>query len=127
MGDVVDRSDDLDERIAGSADMETLVHYGHVNRRLIRILGVSLAFDIVLSVMVGYLAWQANEVAQQATSTQARQQAACLSGNEARAGQRQLWHHVLDLPAAAPRTPEQQQQADDLGRYVDDVFQPRKC
>jgi hypothetical protein len=127
MGDVVERSDALDERIAGSADIEALVRYGHTSRRMIRVLGVSLALDILLSVAVAWVAWRADQTSREATSIQAQQRSACLAGNEARAGQRTLWHHVLDLPPTAPRTEAQQQQADQVGAYVDGLFAPRRC
>jgi hypothetical protein len=125
--DVLDRSDELDRRIAGSAEIDTLVKASRRNLLLIRILGVSLAIDVLLTVGFGWVAWRADLTARQAASLQAQAHATCLSGNEARAGQRQLWHYILDLPPTAPRTPAQQEQAVAFGAYIDDIFAPRRC
>lgn len=126
--DVVKRSDKLDEIIATSPpDIAALARASQRNRTFIRILAVSLVADMLLTLGVIALAWRDNQLFAQTTSIRQQQHLTCLASNESRAGQRQLWHHVLDLPPAQPRTAEQQQQADDFGRYVDDVFAPRKC
>jgi hypothetical protein len=125
--DLIERSAALDERIAGSSEIDDLVRYGHRNRVLIRILGAILMFDVLLSMGLGLVAFRADQAARQANSTQQQQRAACIAGNEARTGNRQLWHHVLDLPPSAPRTPAQQQQADEFSMYVDQLFAPRSC
>jgi hypothetical protein len=127
MSDVIDRSDELDRRIAGSREIEELRKAGRHRQRLIRILGASLALDILLTGGFGWLAWRADQSARAAASLQAQAHATCLSGNEARAGQRQLWHYILDLPPTAPRTPAQQEQADRFAVYIDSTFAPRRC
>lgn len=126
-GDLLDRSDALDKRIAGSSDISTLVKASRRNRLLIRILGVSVALDLILSAGVGYLAWQAQHLATQANSLEERAKATCVAGNEARAGQIELWHYVLDLPPTTPRTAEQQAQADSFRSYINRLFAPRQC
>lgn len=125
--DVVRRSDELDEKIAGSADIKALVLASRRNQRMIRLLAISLAFDVLLTLALAVVTVQTEMVVRQANSLQAQAHATCLASNEARAGQVTLWHHLLDLPPAAPRTPEQQEQADAFGRYVDHLFAPRQC
>lgn len=126
-GDVIKRSDALDERIARSPDIDALVKASRRNWLLIRILGVSVALDVLLSGGVGYLAYQASRTAQQANSLQVQIHTTCEAGNEARAGQITLWHYLLDLPPTTPRTPEQQEQARQFRAYVDRLFAPRRC
>jgi hypothetical protein len=126
-GDPVERSDALDGKIAASSDITALTRASKRNWLLIRILGISVALDLLLSVGVGYLAWQAQGLAAQANSIEQRARATCLAGNEARAGQIQLWHYVLDLPPSMPRTPEQQAQVDAVRAYIDHLFAPRVC
>lgn len=127
MSDVLDRSEALAREIEGLTTIRALARAQRRQRRLNLLLAASIAFDVGLSIMLGSVAWQARDLAQQASSIQARAYATCLSGNEARAGQMQLWHYVLDLPPTTPRTPAQQQQADQFGRYIDQLFAPRKC
>jgi hypothetical protein len=125
--DLLDRSDALDERIANSSDVDALVKASRRNWLLIRILAVSVALDLALSAGVGYLAVQARQTAAQANSIQAQARTACAAANQARAGQIQLWHYVLDMTAATSRTPEQQQQAARFRAYIDELFAPRRC
>jgi hypothetical protein len=129
MSDPVERSDALDERLAGSvAAIEALTQSGRHQRIMLRVLTVSLVLDIVLSVGLGFVAFQAQRLAAEATSLRQQQRATCLAGNEARAGQITLWHHVLsDFPATAPRTEEQAQQAHQFALYVENLFKPRNC
>lgn len=125
--DLIERSDKLDERIAGSVSIDDLAKASRRNRVLIRLLAFSVALDVLLSIGLGALAWQARQVADQANSIQARAYATCQASNEARAGQVQLWHYLLDLTSASPRTPEQQRQVGEVRAYVDHLFAPRRC
>lgn len=125
--DIVRRNDRLDDRIAGSTDIDALVRASKRNRRLIRYLAISVGLDVLLSLGLGVLAWRANQLALQANSISAREYATCVAGNDARAGQITLWDYVIDLPPTTPRTPAQQQQADQFKVYVHHLFAPRKC
>lgn len=127
MGDLLERSDALDERIAGSAAVEDLVRASRRHRFFIRALSVSVALDVLLSAVVAVVAWEAVAVAQQANSIQARQHQNCVIGNETRAGQLELWHYLLALPPPSPRTEAEQHQADQFRTYVDRLFAPRPC
>jgi hypothetical protein len=125
--DLISRSDALDERVAGSSEVQALVRYSHRTRLLLRWLAVSLAFDFILSVGLGYVAIRGQRVAVQANSIQERARVGCLSGNEFRKTQLQLWHYILDLPPTTPRTPAQDAQQAAFRAYVDGQFALRKC
>src|SRR5205085_7345051 len=98
--DVIARSDALDEKIAGSSSIHALEAASRRNLRLIRLLVGSVVFDILLSVGLGYETLKTYQLAQQASSLERQARVACLAGNDARAGQVQLWGYILDLPPA---------------------------
>lgn len=125
--DLIARSDDLDDKIAGSSDVQAIIRYGHRTRLLLRWLAVSLAFDLVLSLGLGYVAIRAQQLAEQANSIQDRARAGCLSGNEFRKTQLQIWHYILDLPPTSPRSAAQEAQQAQFRAYVDGQFALRKC
>jgi len=131
MGDPVERSDDLDRRIAlglgVTRDVENLMRASKRSLLLIRVLFVSVVFDVLLSVALGLVAIRADTAANQANSVQRRQVATCLAANEARAAQIALWTYILDLPSTAPNTPEQQQRIKQFRAFVATTFAPRKC
>lgn len=127
MNDAIERSDALDKRIASSDAIDHLTRASRRNLLLIRLLAVSIAFDLFLSMGLGIVAFRANQTAEQANSLQARARTTCLSGNETRAGQIQLWHYILDLPPSTPRTEAQQQQVEQFRAYLDHLFVARKC
>lgn len=125
--DLLERSDALDERIARSPDVADLVKASRRNWLVIRILGASVVIELLLGAGVAYLAYEARQTAAQANSLAAQARTTCLAGNQARAGQLQLWHYVLDMTATTARTPEQQEQATRFRIYIDELFAPRRC
>lgn len=127
MDDLIDRSDQLDERIAGSDAVAALAKASHRNLNLIRLLGAAIILDILLSLAVGYVAYRADQVSRQATSLQQQAHTSCLAGNDARRGQLQLWGYILDLPPSSPPSPEQERQAQQFRQYIQRIFAPRHC
>lgn len=118
-----------------TSEMGSLREYGHQNRRLIWALAVSLAIDLVLSVVLGFVAVQASNASRQATeatsaAAQNRQNAlvTCQSGNEARQASRQLWTYVLDLSSQNPnQTPAEAKQIVQFRAYIATVYADRDC
>lgn len=110
-----------------SARLEALTSYGLHNRRMIRGLVVSLALDVVLTVVVTYVAFQAQHASDNATRARAQQVTACQSGNAARAVQIQLWDYILALPPTHTLTAAEIKQRADLKTYLHKVFVPRDC
>jgi hypothetical protein len=127
MSDTIERSDELDRRLARSGSIRVLTEAGRRNRRMIRLLSVAIVLDILLSVGLGVTALRASQIAAQANSLEQQARTTCLAGNDARAGQRSLWQYLLSLPPPTPRTLEQQQQVDRFRAYVNKVFQARRC
>jgi hypothetical protein len=125
--DSVKRSDALDNKIEGSSDVKYLMNLGKHNRRMIHVLAISLILDFMLTIALGFLALQVNASFAKANSVERRAYEACLSANQARATQRQLWGYILALPPSAPRTSEQDRQVEQFKIYIQKVFAPRKC
>lgn len=106
------------------------------NLFLIRMLTVSVVLDVVLSVGLGLVAFNAHDAsvkASNATSvasqTRQSQFAVCTAGNAARAGQIELWHYVLTLidVGNSVQTPAQQAYLMAFREYIDDLFASRDC
>ena len=133
--DLVDTARALTEGMyALSEEIQGLKSYGHRNRRLIRLTILGLCIDVILSILLSLGFVQVNDIAHKADKNARTQKTTCLSSNEARAGNIQLWEHVLDLSAQTPRpneTPdqraEQQQQTDQFRAYIHHLFAPRDC
>lgn len=115
-------------------DIRALKQTGKTNRQLIKALAVSIAFDIMLSVGFGWVAFRADDASHKAAdATSATAQAAqrarttCESANVARKANLDLWLYVLALPPTSPQSEAQRQRAADFRVYVTKVFAPRDC
>lgn len=110
-----------------TSEMRTLRSYGKRNRILIRLLGASVAFDLLLSIGLGYIGVTAHTASVRATKAAVaardnadNQRGICVSTNEERGVQVDLWHFVLSSVPASRQT-------DDFRTYVDQVFAQRQC
>lgn len=129
--DPVARSDELDARLADAPVIQTLLRLGKSNQSLVRIALGSVAFDIVLSVVIGLLAIQANDVAGTATAAVAQGRVNCLASNEARSTDRHLWNYILSFPPPSDETAaaraERIQNVAKFRAYLDAKLGPRDC
>jgi len=126
--DVVTTAQALTASLNGmTAQLEELTRYGQRNRHLIWGLAVSLVLDLVLTVVIVTVAVQANHASNQAQQVHAQQAATCLSSNEARKLQVQLWEYVLSFPPTRPRTEAQEQQIKDFRSFMRKTFAQRDC
>jgi hypothetical protein len=127
MNDSVQRSDELDEKIANSTHIHALIAASQRTKVMIRLLAVSLALDVMLSLGFGWLALRAEMLAEQANSIEYQQYTACKSGNNARAGQLEVWDYLLNLPPTTPQTPAQKAQIQQVRGHLHGVLAPRRC
>src|SRR4051812_24679488 len=95
---------------AVSAAQDEQIKYGRRNRHLIRGLVVSLLISVLLTVALVFVAVKTNEANSKATETHNQQVATCVSTNEARRLNTQLWAYIFALKPSTPRTAAQQQQ-----------------
>lgn len=68
-----------------------------------------------------------SEADQKARRAHQQQVATCLSSNEARAKNIQLWEFVFKLTATPEQTPEQKARVAKFRAYLYDTFAPRDC
>lgn len=101
--------------------------YGQRNRHMIWGLVISLILDVALTFALVTVSIRTTHANDKATQAHNQQIATCQSSNEARAVNRQLWDYVLSLPAARPRTAEQEKRIADFKGYVHRVFADRDC
>ncbi len=101
--------------------------YGERNRRLIWGLLVSLALDLILSIVVAVVAVQAAETSSAASQNRQMQISSCEAGNQARMVSTQLWNYVLDLSERNIQTPEQRQRIAEFRQYMTTSLAPRDC
>lgn len=105
--------------------------YGAHNRKLIRLVAVSVVFDIGLSLGLGAIAVQSRHASDKATRASSTLVVNCLSGNESRKIQADLWNTVLQFPAPAAETPAAKTQREattaKFKEYIATAFAPRDC
>ena len=120
--------DGLARQVGGlNTQVDAQESYGRRNRRMIWGLVISIALDAALTVALVGVAVATNDAANKATQVHNQQVTTCLSSNEARAKNVQLWDHVLSIPPTVPRSAAQAKQAEDFKIYVHQVFAPRDC
>jgi hypothetical protein len=119
----------LNESMADlSTEMRALRDYGHRNRRYIWGLTISLILDLALSIVVAFVAVQANEASSLAAQNRTAQKTTCEASNQSRLVTTNLWNYVLDLSLKQPNlTPEKQKQISDFRAYMTDAYAQRDC
>lgn len=119
---------DLQESMAVlSGEIRGLRTYGKRNRNYIVGLAVSLFLDLVLSIVVAFVAVSAAEANDQADQNRRTQIATCESANQSRAVTVNLWNYVLDSAAKNDPTPQKLKQISDFRAYMQKAYAPRDC
>ncbi len=95
---------------------------------LIRLLGISVAFDLVLSGALGWIGVTAvnasDQAAAAATAAATNQRNFCIASNETRKSQVDLWTYVL---GQSPTPAGQEATRENFRDYVAEVFKQRDC
>lgn len=105
-------------------DLNSVTLYGTRSRRLIRAAAISIVLDVFLSLGLGWISFQAREASHNAATAIKTN---CISSNEARLTQIDLWTAVFALPQARPLTPEAAIAYDNLKTHIHTIFAPRDC
>lgn len=131
MDQLQERDDALDEKIADSnlsKSVDTLVKDAKRSKRNQKILAISIALDLFLTVVLGVVSYTTTNLVSRAETTEASIRKNCEVSNEARSNNKQLWEFILNLPSnEPPPTPEQQKNIDDFKVFLNDTFAPRDC
>lgn len=128
--DPVARSDALDARLADigiPTDLIGLRRFVAKQQTVIRWLMVSIIFDVIFSVVLGYYLFRVDTVATKANAAVNAAYISCLSGNQARATERTLWDYVLGLPPNAPQTQAQKDQIVAFKGFLNTNLAARDC
>lgn len=110
-------------------EIRTLRVYGKRNRRYIWALTISIALDLVLSVVIAFVAVQSSNANTLANQNAQVQKSTCEAGNQARAVTVQLWTYVLEVSAQNPenQTPAKKQQIEKFRAYMTSAYAQRDC
>jgi hypothetical protein len=118
---------------AMAGELRRLNSRERVNRRMIVSLAVSLALDLVLTVIVAITAVQAHNASTRATDASAAAEhasasntALCQASNTSRAQQIDLWNFLLSL-GKPPATAAERKVISGFRAYLDRDFAPRNC
>lgn len=125
-----ERDDELNKQMAthpAEESIQVLVKDAHRSKRYFRILAISVALDIILSIGLAFFAYQTNQAVRVAQSSRAAIVANCETANDSRNKQLVLWGYVLSLTPQQPRTPEQEARVDEFKEFVEKTFAPRDC
>ena len=107
---------------ATNVSMVNLAAVTRRSKRQIRVLAVSLVFDVLLSVGLAFALSRSKEAVDQ---NREAVRVACVEANRSRAGSVALWEGIA--AAAPPSTPEQQQRTDAVLALVHQTYAPRDC
>lgn len=114
-----------DERI------DELSYASHRSKRMIRLLIASVAFDMLLSVILAIATWQAFHAGSTADKAIAKNRElvaeACLANNEIRELQLTLWSRKLSKDLEIATDPAEKAVAQDMLVFVVETFVPRPC
>lgn len=124
------RNAELDKKIAKTDLNEavtTLVKDAKKRRRQLRWLALSIVFDLLLTVGLGYLSVQTHRAASKAEDNHTALIRNCETSNEARANNKQLWDYLLNLPTPNAPTLQQKEVRNQFSVFVGKTFSPRNC
>lgn len=107
--------------------VNTLIRDARRRRRQFKLLMVVILIDIILTVGLAMLTVKTHTIAAQSESNRDAIVAYCKSTNEARANNKLLWDHLIDMSEDRKRTPEQQKVFDDFKAFVNKTYAPRDC
>ena len=117
-----------------AAELGKLSAYTHRTRRMTWGLAISLALDLILTVAIAGLAYQAHDASDAAAVARNATVISCQQTNVARGQSLQLWDFLLNLSAAsqpANETPAQKAAGEKLlatlRAKVSATFAPRDC
>lgn len=123
--DLLARADRLDDQVAGSDIVRSLVKSSQRTRRLVRLLVVSVTLDVMLSIGLGALALQAQRASQTAAGSTYQ---LCIADNASRDASLQLWDYVLSGgPSVSMTTPDQKATADRLRARIHTELAQHNC
>lgn len=127
----LDERNDLLNRKIGDSDLPdavgALVKTAGQNRARIRLLAISLALDILLTLFVSGLTYKTSQLAHLAQSNKMAVVANCEVSNDSRRNNRVLWDYILAIPPTQPLTSTEEAQRAQFKKLVNTTFAERNC
>jgi hypothetical protein len=108
-------------------EIQALRNYGRRNRRYIAGLAISLALDIILSVVLAFVAVTATQANDLATQNHNTQVATCESSNQSRLVTVNLWNYILDSASKNNPDAAKLKQIQDFRAYMEKAYAQRDC
>lgn len=130
MSNLEERSDALDEQMAKhpvEEAIKVLVKDANRRKRQLRILTISVIFDILLTLGLAAVSYKTNELAHLAQSNRQAVLANCEVSNNSRKDNRDLWDFAFALSPTQPLTDEQKAQQAVFKQFVNKTFAERNC
>lgn len=93
----------------------------------IRLITVSLIFDVTLSIILGIVAYNANSASQAASNASSALVVNCRASNQARNTLKTTIDYLFSVPSQTPRTPAQQQEINQIKATVDARLAQTDC
>lgn len=124
------RDDELNKQMAehpAEQSIQVLVKDAARSKRRMRILTISVIFDILLTIGLATVSFKTSELAHLAQSNKQAVLANCQTANESRKNNRDLWEFAFSLPPNQPPTPEQTQRIAEFKKFVAKTFAERDC
>ena len=94
------------------------------SRTLIRFMIPTLIFDVVMSLLLGYVTWRTVDASHQLQTVKAAAAETCVAGNKTRAEVISLWDQITGIVFAQPA---QQDEKAKILQIVDDTYAARDC
>jgi hypothetical protein len=116
-----------DEAAGISQDVKDLRVYGIRNRHLIRVVFISLALDLTLTIGLAWNAVRTQAAIKRAQRAQTSLVAACVASNVVRRADTDLWNFVLTLPPSPGQPPAAPGVLDQFKKVLSIDFAPEDC
>jgi hypothetical protein len=119
--EVLELADQLGKVVTG---MRELTGQGRRTRLLVRWLAISIVFDVIVTVALGVLSYNA---VNRSGDLHKSQLTACYIGDEFRSGQRELWARLITTFARPGESQADKEKTRQFLVYVDTKFKPVNC
>lgn len=124
------RNKQLEEKLKDSdlpKAVTILIKDAKKRKRNEKILAVSVILDILLTIGFGFITIRTHRLAVQAETNRNSIVRTCQSSNEARANNKLLWDHIIDITNKPPASPEETKGRIDFKAFIDKTFEQRDC
>ena len=121
----MDRLADATEALVDKVDDLAEAH--RISKTRMRILAASVVFDILLSVILGVVAWRADTAIKEAQQSSSAAVVNCEAQNAQGVRTKALWSYAFGLSPESERTSIEQERINNFQAYLDRTFTQKDC